>query len=59
MDKGDYLGPTFFIDCDEVIIKDKSRELTANIEEPREESDPHLLFRARRYQIQHLLTKAF
>jgi transglutaminase-like putative cysteine protease len=35
MDKGDYLGPTFFIDCDEVIIKDKSRELTAKIEEPR------------------------
>ena len=38
MDKGDYLGPTFFIDCDEVIIKDKSRELTANIKEPREKA---------------------
>lgn len=32
MGKSDYLGPSFFIDCDEAIIRDKSRELTANIE---------------------------
>lgn len=32
MDKSDFLGPTFFIDCDEGIIQEKSRALTANID---------------------------
>jgi transglutaminase-like putative cysteine protease len=29
--ENDYLGPTFFIDCDEATIKGKSRELSANV----------------------------
>jgi transglutaminase-like putative cysteine protease len=29
--ENDYLGPTFFIDCDEDIIKNKARELTLNL----------------------------
>lgn len=29
MDKSDFLEPTFFIDCDEAIIKEKSQKLTA------------------------------
>lgn len=33
MSKSNYLGHTFFIDCDEAIIQEKSRELTANIDE--------------------------
>ncbi len=31
MGENDYLGPTFFIDCDEDIIKNKARELTLNL----------------------------
>lgn len=32
MDKNDFLEPTFFIDCDEPIIKEKSRELTTKFD---------------------------
>jgi transglutaminase-like putative cysteine protease len=38
VNKNDYLGPSFFIDCDDPIIKDKSRELTANIDETLEKA---------------------
>ena len=38
MDKSDYLGPSFFIDCDAAPIRERSGELTANIEEPREKA---------------------
>ena len=38
MDKNDYLGPSFFIDCDSAPISEKSGELTANIKEPREKA---------------------
>jgi len=38
VDKNDYLGPTFFIDCDEPIIQEKSRELNANIDEALEKA---------------------
>ena len=38
MNEDRYLTPTFFIDCDEAIIKEKSGELTANIEEAREKA---------------------
>ena len=31
MGENDYLGPTFFIDCDEDIIKNQARELTLNL----------------------------
>ena len=35
MDKSNYLGPSFFLDCDAAPIREKSGELTANIKEPR------------------------
>lgn len=38
MDKNDYLGPSFFIDCDAAPIREKSGELTANIKEPRKKA---------------------
>lgn len=38
MDKSNFLGPTFFIDCNETIIKNKSRELTADIDESLEKA---------------------
>jgi transglutaminase-like putative cysteine protease len=42
--KSDYLGPTFFIDCNKAIIRDKSRELTANIKEMLEKAQRIFLF---------------
>jgi transglutaminase-like putative cysteine protease len=38
MDLDRYLTATFFIDCDQAAIKEKSRELTANIEGAKEKS---------------------
>lgn len=38
MDKSDFLEPTFFIDCDNAIIREKSQELTANIDETLEKA---------------------
>ena len=38
MNEDRYLTPTFFIDCDETPIKEKSAELTANTEEVREKA---------------------
>jgi len=32
VNKSDFLEPTFFIDCDEAVIQEKSRALTANID---------------------------
>jgi transglutaminase-like putative cysteine protease len=38
MDTDRYLTATYFIDCDHTAIKERSRELTANIEEAKEKS---------------------
>jgi transglutaminase-like putative cysteine protease len=38
VDKSDFLGPTYFIDCDETIMKDKSKELTTNIDDALEKA---------------------